>query len=163
MSTYSEFFLNSKISVVQVETIQISHPNFTKTYNIVRNVVDGFTTDDVGVFDYYPLRITPMGARNTLDSGIKIELGDLGEVLPLELDAIQAANGFSIKPSVTYRIYRSDDRSAPIFGPLILQIVTFSFNKEGATFEAKAPALNVSKTGEVYTISRFPMLRGFLT
>jgi hypothetical protein len=29
-------------------------------------------------------------------------------------------------------------------------------------FEAKAPSLNVNKTGELYTFDRFPMLKGFL-
>ncbi|MBN46212.1 MAG: hypothetical protein CMH23_07030 [Methylophaga sp.] len=166
MSEYSEFFLNSSSSVVQLELLEISHPNFTKTYRIVRNAVNGVTVtlEDASVetFDYYPLRITGTETRENLDFSLRIDLGDLGEVLPPELDAVSSAGGFETKPIVKYRTYRSDDLNAPLFGPLVLEVKSFSFNREGSTFEAKAPSLNVNKTGELYKIDRFPMLRGFL-
>lgn len=166
MSKYAEFFLNSKSSVVQLETLEISHPNFTKIYRIVRNAVEGvgvylengqFTT-----FDYYPLQIENAGVRDDLDQAIKINLGDLGEVLPKELDEVSSNDGFSTKPIVVYRTYRSDDLTRPLFGPVTLEVSSFAFNREGSTFEAKAPSLNVNKTGELYKFDRFPMLRGFL-
>lgn len=166
MTTYAEFFLNSKSSVVQLETLEISHPNFTKTYRIVRNAVEGvFATLESGTiakFDYYPLQIENGGVRDDLDQSLKINLGDLGEVLPNELDEISSTNGFGIKPTVVYRTYRSDDLSRPLFGPVLLEVSSFAFNREGSSFEAKAPSLNINKTGELYKIDRFPMLRGFL-
>lgn len=166
MSAYTEFFLSSKSSVVQLELLEISHPNFTKTYRIVRNAVDGVTvlleTFATEFFEYYPLQISGLGDRADLDFGIKIDLGDLGEVLPNELDEVSSNSGFGTKPIVKYRTYRSDDLSLPMFGPITLEVKSFSFNREGSTFEAKAPFLNVNKTGELYKIDRFPMLRGFL-
>lgn len=166
MTTYAEFFLNSKSSVVQLETLEISHPNFTKVYRIVRNAVQGVTVvvedGSSKSFDYYPLKIENAGIRNDLDQSITINLGDLGEVLPKELDEVSSNDNFSTKPTVIYRTYRSDDLSRPLFGPVVLEVTSFAFNREGSTFEAKAPSLNISKTGEVYKIDRFPMLRGFL-
>lgn len=166
MPTYAEFFLNSKTSVVQLETLEISHPNFTKVYRVVRNAVEGVTLTlenaQVATFDYYPLQIENAGVRDDLDQAIKINLGDLGEVLPKELDEVSSNNGFGTKPTVVYRTYRSDDLSRPLFGPVTLEVSSFAFNREGSTFEAKAPSLNVNKTGEVYKLDRFPMLRGFL-
>lgn len=166
MSRYAEFFLNSKSSVVQLETLEISHPNFTKTYRIVRNAVEGVTValenGSLATFDYYPLRIENAGVRDDLDQSIKINLGDLGEVLPKELDEVSSNDGFGIKPIVIYRTYRSDDLTRPLFGPVTLEVSTFAFNREGSTFEAKAPSLNINKTGEIYSLDRFPMLRGFL-
>lgn len=166
MSEYTEFFLNSKSSVVQLETLEITHPDFTKDYRIVRNATAGVTvtleTAEVKSFDYYPLRIVGTGTRDNLDYGLKIDLGDLGEVLPTELDAVSDANGFVVKPTVIYRTYRSDDLAKPLFGPLLLQVTAFSFNRTGSSFEAKAPSLNVNKTGEIYSLDRFPMLRAFL-
>lgn len=166
MTTYAEFFLGSASNIVQFELLEISHPNFTKTYRIVRNAVDGLTVtledSSVETFDYYPLQISGVGTRENLDYGLQISLGDLGEVLPTELDEISAANGFETKPVVKYRVYRSDDLTFPLFGPIVLEIETFSFKREGSSFEAKAPSLNISQTGEVYKIDRFPMLRGFL-
>ena len=166
MTTYAEFFLKSKSTVVQLETLEISHPNFTKTYRIVRNAVEGVTltleNGQVVSFDYYPLQIENAGVRDDLDQSIKINLGDLGEVLPKELDEISSNNGFGTKPTVIYRTFRSDDLSRPLFGPVTLEVSTFAFNREGSTFEAKAPSLNINKTGEAYKLDRFPMLRGFL-
>ena len=166
MSRYTEFFLNSKSSVVQLETLEISHPNFTKIYRVVRNAVEGITATlengNSATFDYYPLQIENAGVRDDLDQSIKINLGDLGEVLPKELDKVSSSDGFGTKPVVIYRTYRSDDLTRPLFGPVTLEVSTFAFNREGSTFEAKAPSLNINKTGEIYSLDRFPMLRGFL-
>ena len=166
MPDYTEFFLNSKSSVVQLELLEISHPDFTKTYYIVRNNTEGITVtlEDLTeqTFDYYPLKVTPSGSREDLDFGVRIDLGDLGEVLPEELDAVASASGYSVKPTVKYRLYRSDDLTAPMLGPHTMEVTAFSFTREGASFEARAPSLNVNRTGEVYRVDRFPMLKGFL-
>lgn len=166
MPTYAEFFLNSKSSVVQLELLEISHPHFTQTYRIVRNSVEGVTValEDGRnyFFRYYPLKIEAMTAKDDLDQALTINLGDLGEVLPKELDEVSSNDGFGMKPTVVYRTYRSDDLSRPLFGPIMLEVESFAFNREGSTFEAKAPSLNINKTGELYKLDRFPMLRGFL-
>lgn len=166
MSAYTEFFLGSKASVVQLELLEISHPAFTKTYRIVRNAKAGVTvtleTAAVEFFEWYPLRVSTVGARDDLTQSLRVDIGDLGEILPLELDGVATADQFDVKPVVLYRTYRSDDLTTPLFGPLRLEITTFAFKREGASFEAKAPELNVSRTGELYKLDRFPMLRGFL-
>lgn len=166
MSAYSEFFLNSRSSIIQIETLEISHPDFTKTYRVQRNIKEGVTvtleTLEVFLFEYYPLRISSSESRDNLDCSFKIALGDLGETLPAELDAIAVADGFSTKPTVKYRTYRSDALTVPLFGPLLLEVTAIAFSKDGASFEAKAPSLNVNRTGETYQLDRFPMLRGFL-
>lgn len=167
MSAYSEYFLNSRSSIVQLELVEITHPNFTQPYRIVRNARDGITVDladdEQGVeFEYFPLRVEPQGARDDLDASIKVDLGDVGEVVPAEVDAVAEAGGFLTKPAVRYWTFRSDQLGAPIYGPLHLEIPSFSFTPEGSSFEAKAPSLNSNKTGIRYTLEDFPMLRGFL-
>lgn len=166
MSDYSEFFLNTDSNVVELELISITHPNFTQEYHIVRNAMDGVTVtledSSVQEFEYYPLSITPLGASDDLDQILKITLGDLGEVLPMELSNVRIANGFATKPELLYRTYRSDDLTAPLRGPFRFELTSLSFDKQGATFEASAPRLNQNSTGERYTIDRFPMLQGFL-
>lgn len=166
MSDYESFYLNSHSSVVQLDTLEISHPSFTKTYFLVRNATLGITVElETGVtqtFDYYPLKISNIGTRDNLDFGLRIDLGDLGTILPLELDKVAGENTYHVNPTVIYRTYRSDDLTKPLFGPIRLEISTFNFNREGASFEAKAPSLNVNKTGETYQIDTIPMLRAFL-
>jgi hypothetical protein len=166
MSDYSEFFLNSNSHVVELELIEINHPNFTKSYYIVRNAVAGVTVTLENLseqeFEYYPLQISPTGSGDDLDQVLKVQLGDLGDILPNELKAVYAANGFAIKPTLIYRTYRSDDLTKPLYGPLTFEVCNITFKKEGAAFEARAPRLNSVATGELYTTNRFPMLRGFI-
>lgn len=165
-TAYIEFFLNSRVDIVQFECLELVHPDFSQIYRFVRNNTDGLRakleTDEYGDFAYVPVAIRQGEMIDDLDFSLEVELGDLGEILPLELDNIAANDGFITKPQFIYRSYRSDDLENILFGPLKLEVVTFGFNKTGAKFEAVAPRLNVSRTGEIYTIARFPGLRDFL-
>lgn len=165
-SDYVKFFLGTKSSIVQYECIELIHPSFSKTYRIVRNNVEGITVthedDSDYAYEYYPLKITPSASRDDLDFSIKLEFGDLGETLPMELDRIRAAETFATKPIFKYRTYRSDNLVEVMFGPMVLEISEFAFDKDGAAFQAKAPSLNIATTGEIYSIDRFASLREFL-
>lgn len=160
------YFLGSRRDVVALELVEISHPAFTQVYRRVRNHLDGVTVTledgTEGVFDYYPMQITELGDQADLDTGVRIDFGDLGEVLPRELDAVYTADAMSVKPTVVWRVYRSDDLESPLLGPFTFEATNFSFTQEGASFEATAPYVNVSKTGETFNLTRFPMLRGFV-
>lgn len=160
------FFLTSRRDVVYLDLLEISHPNFTRVYRRVRNHAAGVTvtleTGETASFEYYPMRVTELGEQVDLDTGLRIDFGDLGEILPQEVDAVTEAAGLGIKPTIIYRAYRSDDLTAPLVGPLRLEATSFSFQREGASFEAHAPYVNRNKTGETYNLTRFFMLRGFV-
>lgn len=163
---YKEFFLDSKPNIIRFECLEFSHPNFTQTYYIVRNHGKGLTVtyeDGRSHFhEYYPLKIQFLGVTTDLESGIHVDLGDLGELLPKELAAVMAAGGMRIKPTVIYRAFRCDILDRPMDGPLKLEIKTISRNQEGSSFDAKAVSLNLNTTGETYAMDRFDPLRGFL-
>jgi hypothetical protein len=166
MSDYSEFFLNSDSKVVQLELLEISHTSFSQVYRVVRNKSDGVTVtledSTEQDFEYYPLKITIGKSGDDLDQELQIDFGDLGEVLPQELDRVQADDNFQEKPVLIYRTYRSDDLTQPLSGPIRYEIPNIPFKRQGASFTARAPRLNQSATGEIYTFDRFPSLKGFL-
>ncbi len=166
MSDLAEFFLNSPSRVILFETVQISHPSFSKIYRIVRNARFGITATIEGAsivtFDYYPMKIETTGSNGTLDQSFRFTVGDLGSLIHDEIDRVAAAETFSTKPVVVYRAYRSDDLTLPIYGPIMLEITNMPINHEGFTFEAKPYQANANSTGEIYTLDRFPGLRGFL-
>ena len=166
MSAYAAFFLNSPSNTVHLDTIEISHPAFSKVYYIVRNAMNGITaTLETGVqqvFTYYPLGIAPTGADDDLDQSLKVTMGDLGEIIPQELDRAAAAGMMNTKPTLISRVYRSDDLSAPIDGPYTFEVSSIASQKAGSSLLAGAPRLNLNQTGESYRLDRFPMLRGFL-
>lgn len=172
MSSYTDFFLNSRADAVPLELLEVTHPAFTQAYRIVRNARDGVTVDlpangalppeADAFFRYYPARVRKPHASNDLDTSMQIDLGDLGEVLPVEVDAVAAAGAFRIKPTVRFWIYRSDDLTQPVFGPINLEAGQLNHSQDGVTFEAKAPSLNSNRTGMLYRLETFPMLRGTL-
>ena len=161
------YFLGAPRDVIILDCIEISHSSFTQIYRRVRNNTDGVTvrieTGDHILFPYYPMRITELSDQADLDTGLRIDFGDLGEILPKEVDAVTAADNMLEKPRIIYRGYRSDDLETPLIGPLILEARTFSFAREGASFEATAPYVNLNKTGETFNLTRFFTLRGFVT
>ncbi len=166
MTNYEEFFLNTPTTVVELELFQISHSNFSGTLSFVRNAFGGVTvTLEDGKeqeFIYFPARIVPLSASEYLEQAISISLGDLGEELPKELDLIDAGDGWGEKPAVTYRTYRSDDLTQPLFGPIYLETSNVAFDKLNVTIDARAKELNLLATGATYTYEDFPGLAGYL-
>lgn len=166
MSDYSEYFLNSKSSVAQLECMEISHSSFSQTYYLVRNAANGIhvTHEDASEHDYIyvPMRFKLQTVRTDLDHILSVEMGDLGQIVPQELDLVAADENFLELPQVIYRVYKSDDLENVLYGPSFLELKSFNLNREGCAFEAKAPSLNANKTGERYSLPRFPMLKGLL-
>lgn len=176
MSEISEYLIAHHPSVVQIQCIEISHPNFSATYRCTRNIVGGVKVmheDDNGpfIYQYLPMQIKTLGATSSLDQQMEITLGDVGTIIATEIRIVALFNGFRTKPQMVYREYRSDDFNmvdgepvyiAPMFGPFTLEINALSFNKQGCVFTAKPPAFNRTRTGEIYDVGRFPMLAGFV-
>ncbi len=166
MPDYLGFFLDAPRSVIEFETLEISHPAFSQIYYVVRNRRTGLRARlETGVevdFVYVPMRIRAISQRADLDFGLSVEFGDLGTIIPDEIDRVRDADALDVRPTVNYRTYRSDNLSTPMFGPLRLEVRSIPRSRDGASFEAGAPSLNLTRTGEVYSTTRFPMLRGYL-
>ena len=166
MPDYNAYFLAGEVTAIELRLFEIEHPAFTQTYRFVQNAKDGVTVtledSSSAFFQYAPVRIKPIASSDDLDQALRFELGDLGEILPTEVDAMMEAGGILTKPVVRYRTYRDDDLSAPMDGPYLLETKNLSFNRSGCSFDARAPSLNVNRTGENYRVDRFPMLAGVM-
>lgn len=160
------FYLNTTPEVVLFETIEVSHPDFTQTYYVVRNNDNGLiATDEEDVekeFTYYPIAIDRGEAGNSLQAEMVVTFGDLGAIIPMEVDAI--LNGEEEpeeNPTLIYRTWQSDDLTDPRH-VVFYEIENVDQNSEGSTLHCKAPEVNANRTGEIYSLDRFPTLRGFL-
>lgn len=165
MSELSEFALASKPSVVRLDTLEISHPNFTQTYRLVNTVLPGQASIEAmsETWEFCPMQVLPIAASDDMVQALNVTLGDVGEIIAREIEAVWDANGLNTRPTLTYRAFRSDSLSAPIAGTTrVLEIASVTTTREGASFEARAPELNASRTGVLYDLDVFPMLRGFL-
>jgi len=161
---FVKFFLDSKKSIIEFETIEISHPVFDQTYYFVRNSSYGITAslenEQEVHFQYMPMRVTPSTTKSDLDFGVDIVFGDLGDTITRELKKIRISPFSQTRPQLVYRSYRSDDLSSPMNGPFVLEIGSIQFNREGSAFSASPPTINTSRTGTIYTTQRFKGLRG---
>lgn len=166
-SQYVDFYLGSSTAEIELHTLQISQVSFSKVYRFQPYYRQGLWLRDESsekqFFEWMPMRLEPLGDRGNLDFGLSVTFGDLGEILPDEIERARSAGTLLKKPAVVvYRIYRSGNLEAPMYGPITLQAKTINRTSEGAQFEAKAPHLNVNKTGMLYRTDLFPMLLGYL-
>ena len=167
MTDYVKFFLDSKASVISIEAIEITHPSFTSDFYFIKNSADSLTlTHEDGqsfLYKYLPMSIEISNVRSDLDQEIQINMPDMNDEFINAIEAIDYSQYRDIKPAIRYRVYRDDDLSAPLSSIQILNIYDISKNSNGdCTFNAKAPSLNSVKTGEIYSLERFPLLRGFV-
>ncbi|MBB5411910.1 hypothetical protein HDG34_005876 [Paraburkholderia sp. HC6.4b] len=158
---------SQQAGIIELETFQVSHPNFSRSYYIVRNLPDGFTgqLEDGSLveFQYVPVSFERAAANGDLDYEIRITFQDLNEIIAPEVARIPVDS--KVIPTCIVRsfIYRRDGTISPVAdGPFVLGINSIAYTPEGCAFTASSQPLNVSATGEVYAIVDIPMLKGFV-
>ena len=166
MPDYS-YWLSGNPDDVRLQCVEISHPSWSKVYRIVQNHADGVTVTHEGGFtfayEYVPLTIQRGANSDDLDQEITIDVGDLGEDFPKELDRIRASALYSaVRPILNYREYNLSDLTAPQVTILGLEATDYEPKKEGAVFVCRAKQMNLTKTGETYNLDDYPTLRGFV-
>jgi len=165
MSDYSEFFLNTQSNIVAYELLEISHPDFSRTYRMIRNDTISLTvTIDAlpVVFRHYPMSILQLGADDNLDYGIAVEVIDVGNVFAYEFTRVNKTS-LSEPVSVKYYVFRSDDLVNPIVGPYDLLATSVVIQPDSVSFKAKSIAANISSTGSRYSLRDFPVMKGLIT
>ena len=167
MTDIAKFFLGSKASVISIEAIEITHPSFDQGFYFLKNGADqlNLTHEDGSshLYKYVPMSITISNVRSDLDQEIQINISDLDDKFIDAIDAIDESTSRDIRPLVRYRLYRDDMLSTPISIIQSLGMVDISKNSNGdCTINAKAQSLNSVRTGENYSLERFPLLRGYV-
>lgn len=161
-----DFYLKGNPNDVLLQLIEVTHPAFSKVYRYVKNAVDGVTVKHEDGIDYWyeysPLSIKKSKSSDDLDQSLEIAVGDLGLEFPLEIDRLRASEYSQTKPSLHYREYLMSDLTKPMLSILNLDVTDYQPQQSGASFTCQAKRLNLSKTGEVYTLDKFPTMRGFV-
>ena len=165
MPTYLQSILNGDTADVTYDCIEFSHPAFSETYYVVSNAVDGVTVthEDATVheYKYIPVDLKRSNSSDDLDQTLSISVADFGGELAALMYA--AALAGDQRPKVKYRAYSSNDLTAPMLTLQALEVHSYKRDSNGnAQLDAKAQQLNVNKTGEVYSLERFPLLAALL-
>lgn len=142
------------------ETIIISHSKISKTHYLVFDsaplAAKLITGEEV---TFLPANISATNAQNSndLDQQASFTIGDENNELDDELDRIPLGDKEDI--IVGYGVYVSTGLDAP--AEFIEYTVKAIPQKLGTfTLQCGAPNLNQNETGEVFSLDRFPMLRG---
>mgnify|MGYP003601396002 CR=1 FL=1 len=167
MNDYIDFFLNTEHSVIALECVEIMHPSFEKSFCWVQNYASALnlTHEDgtIAQYSYMPMKIEKKNVSNDLDQTMQISIADIDDAFLKAMLDVRSSQFATIRPQLKFRIYRDDNFLAPIVVLQTLEVMTFSKNSnKQVSFEAKAPELNSVRTGDVYSLERFPMLRGTL-
>lgn len=143
-----------------IDTIEVSHPLFSKTYYFTREPLGiTATLEDSQLVDFEGINmdIKLNSTKSDLDQNFSFTIPDLDNTLDDELDNIPLDNNDKIV--VKYRVYINTNLSGPAQGPILLEALTVSQEKGIFTISAGAPQLNWNKTGIIYDYNTFPMLR----
>jgi len=159
-----EFWLAGRHDDVRLECIEITHPSFSRHYRFVRNHADGVRVKHENGnwydYDYLPVTIKPAKSSDDLQQSFTIGIGDVGTVMPFEIDRLRRGSYPNVRPTLNYRVFLTSDLTTPSTSVLGLEITDNQPQKQGAVFVCKARELNKTSTGIVYTIKDFPGLIG---
>ena len=148
---------------VDFETVEITHPLFSKRYLLVVGATDLTATlenGEVVTFEGVPMEATDGGNNNDMDQQASFTLPDVGNILDDEMSRIPLSNEQS--PVFTFRAFVSTDLSYPARGPITYDLQSLSQAKGVFTADVGVPRLNERQTGLLMTPQLIPLLRGIL-
>ena len=157
MDDYTSFFLNNHGGAVVLECLEITHPSFNEPARFIKNDTDGVIAEGQS-YEYQPMSIKRNNVSNDLEQQLSITLADMEDHFFKQVINTMDSN---TRPSVVFKLFSDQDLVTPLMTMQKLEIASLSKDSAGlATFDAQAPELNSVKTGRVYTLEDFPLLRG---
>lgn len=157
MDDYTSFFLNNHGGAVVLECLEITHPSFNESARFIKNDTDGVIAEGQS-YEYQPMSIKRNNVSNDLEQQLSITLADMEDHFFKQVINTMDSN---TRPSVVFKLFSDQDLETPLMTMQKLEIASLSKDSAGlATFDAQAPELNSVKTGRIYTLEDFPLLRG---
>ena len=157
MDDYTSFFLNNHGGAVVLECLEITHPSFNEPARFIKNDTDGVIAEGQS-YEYQPMSIKRNNVSNDLEQQLSITLADMEDHFFKQVINTMDSN---TRPSVVFKLFSDQDLEIPLMTMQKLEIASLSKDSAGlATFDAQAPELNSVKTGRIYTLEDFPLLRG---
>lgn len=159
------FFASAPPRLRSIVVLAISHSAMTRTYYLWRESSgESVTLESGAVVQPEPANFTESlaGSPGNLDQVFSISLstlGQAGETFRAELRRIPLLSTELLK--MQYMEYRSDQLALGPGASVALQVESISYDTGSATFTAVSPRLKSNRTGEIYSLRQFPMLRAF--
>jgi hypothetical protein len=146
--------------VFLVETLELSHPLFSKVWRLVNamdQVVATLEGGGSGVFQpvAFQVQLPPSDAQG--GQLLTVVVANFGRIIRDEIEA--AAKDPDQRMSLTYRLYLSNALTEPQTAPIKLSVDTIAMTNESITLQAgRSDTLNMPFPSTVYDIVKFPGL-----
>ena len=163
-----EIYASAPVDKAQLEVISFSAPWFSKTYYLQRQYTEDIqvTIETGEIVDvlYAPMSIDQASSNADLNYERNINMQMVNDLIASESDRYNAVINEGETPIFQSRgfiAYRDGTISGIKYGPISLPVKTIKTNNQGAVINVTTKPSNDYATGEVATVTRVPMLRGF--
>lgn len=165
---YRKFLASAPVAEREFRTIEIHHPDFSETLRFVRDYEDQTLTlestaprdpSTAVLFTALSMEIKEPGETQDVEQVLQVSLGAVGNEVQDQVDQITTGNTFE-PIELIYRKYYSGDIGEPV---LVIQLScsVLQFNGySSVSFTAEDVDFANSRSGELYTLERFPTLEG---
>ena len=164
-----KIYASAPVDQTELEVISFSAPWFSKTYYLQRQFTEdiqvtletGITVDVM----YAPMNIDQASSNADLNYERNVSIQMVNDLIAAENDNYDPEMNGSQTPTFQSRgfiAYRDGTISGIKYGPITLPVKTIKTNNQGAIINVTTKPGNDYATGEVATVTRVPMLRGFV-
>ena len=167
-TAYARFLASAPQAQREFRTLEVFHPDFSDLLRFVQDnvdrdlVIEDDAPRDPGTtqtFTAISMKIKEPVENDEATPILRVQLGAVGDEVKDQISQI-SGDGYLTPIQIIYRKYYSGDLSGPVLvyklsaGSLEFKSYTeVSFTAEDADFARK-------RSGELYTLERFPTLRG---
>lgn len=146
-----------------LECLEIKHSKWPAMRYVINSSYSHTVIHEDGTSYAYlpmPIGISKSAQGETLDQELSFNIGDLGETIPDLIDLIIYDEVVEL-PLISYRAYLIGKYNNPVAISKDLELEEITRDWQASRGDAKAPGLNDTGNGEVYSASTNPSLIGF--
>lgn len=164
-----KIYASAPVDQTELEVISFNASWFSKTYYLQRQFTEDIqvTLETSSVVDvlYAPMNIDQASSNADLNYERNITIQMVNDLIASENDNYDPLINGSEMPvfqSRGYIAYRDGTISDIKYGPITLPVRRIKTNNQGAVINVTTKPGNESSTGETATVTRVPMLKGFV-
>lgn len=164
-----QIYASAPVAKETIEVIELSASWFTKTYYLQRQMTDDvevtLETGEVVIASYAPMSLDQSSSNADLNYERNIVIQQVNDIIATEqsrYDPDVHGDELPIFVSRGYILYRNGDISQIKQQPIRLPIRKMRRDEQGTLFNVTTKPANQSATGEVCTVTRVAMVKGFL-
>ena len=163
-----EIFSNAPVEKDMFEVVELTASWFSQSYYVQNTFIDGIDVpleDGVTIVtaEYAPMQIGQAGNNTDMVYSRSVTLQYVNDIIAAEMTNRDPEN--PEKPKLKFRgyvMYRDGTVSSLKTPVITTELIQTNRDGVGTTMDTSVKPVNNTATGEVATVTRVPMLRGFL-